>query len=349
MINNIRASILILCFFFSSLTVFCDDWEFVVTQDVSFYNRDLMKREYLYSNTKIISDNIASYGIDEEGDRIPLLDFIHRSQSSQSFSVNANNVIPAHTKDLFGNDILADKNNFLLSYCIDVLKSGKRETLLEHDSYVRDNQSYFEPAYIRDIYWYEYYDSYAVGFFAFNAVLFFGALYGNDCQALIVNNIEKTEYGYKVRCREGSSLNRIEVTILTSEWSLVQEKKVFDLLVCIDGDYIDFYIDNTDNKLGTFVSVSNEFVNQFNNLIKTNTCNLSNIQWPQRTGDFTPPKEKFKNIEPIATVMDNKNEYEITQKNKKSSLPLLMLCVIIGGIVLVGSVVFFIIKRKNVV
>ena len=349
-----KINIFVIFFILVSLNIFCEDWEFIVTQDSPISAVIMSNTEYLYANTSIISDNRATYGIKENGERSPAFGFIHNPLRYPS--INGKNVIPAHTQDLFDNNLLADENNILLSYCVDILKSENRETLLEYEPYYKNNRSYFEYAYEKFIYWYEEYDSYGAGFFVFNAVLFFGARYA-VCQSLIVNNIEKTEYGYKVRCRESSSPNRIEVTVLASEWSLVQERQVFDLLIYIDGDYIDLYIDNTENKLGTFVSVSDEFVKQFNNLIKTNTCYLTNVQWPKRADgsmDYsfpipnTPKEEKQSElIELSADSSATENQLAAQNSAKASVMPLwARLAVICGAAAVAGAVVFVVKRRK---
>jgi len=154
--------------------------------------------------------------------------------------------------------------------------------------YFKDEQSYFHYAYDRDVYWYEEYNSTWAGFFVFNAVLGFGRHW-----ALIVNNIEKKEYGYIVRCKESEWNNIPALKMPTIEWDYLQGKQEFNLIIYIDGDYVDLYVDSNENKMGTFVFVTNEFIKQFNNLIKTDTCDLTNVQWPKRaegsTGSSPPP------------------------------------------------------------
>jgi len=346
MIKNIGTKIFFLCFFLLPQIVFCDDWEFILTKD-SLINEFSGGTEYLYANTTIISNGRATYGL-WDGERNPAFGFTHHSMRSPY--IDGRNAIPANTKDFFGNDLLANRNNILLSYSIDILKSRRRETLLEHEPYYRNHQSYFEDAHMRDIYWYEGYDSDGAGFFAFNAVLFFGARYA-ECQSLIVNKIEKTEYGYKVRCREATYANPLLVTVMASEWALVQERQSFDLLIYIDGDYIDLYIDNTEYKLGTFVYVSDEFKKQFNNLIKTNICDLTNVKWPQRasgTRDYQLPDNKSTQVKEdtsISVTLNQENTYN--DKKEQISMPLwAWLAIIIGLIIMVIGVILYIVRYK---
>ena len=92
------------------------------------------------------------------------------------------------------------------------------------------------------------------------------------------------------------------------DWSLLLNKKgAFDLLFFLDGDYLELYVENKESKLGTFVSVSPHFVAQFDNLIKTNTCDLSKItSWPRRADgamDYPPPD--MSSYKPSHRVIDN--------------------------------------------
>ena len=148
------------------------------------------------------------------------------------------------------------------------------------------------------------------------------------------------------------------ITILSTEWKSIQEKTDFNLLIYIDGDYIDLYINNMENKLGTFVSVSDEFVKQFNNLIKTNNCDLTNVHWPRRangTMDYPPPI--INNANDQSSLEENEQfsnseitlETELPQTTKDSQFPLWLF--IGGGLVLLAAVgvgVVVAVKRKKV-
>lgn len=345
---HIKKEILVSILFFITMSVFANDWEYIVTTDSYIRGRNIRDSEYINVNTKIISDNTATYGT-INNERFPAFGFKYNSDSAY---INAENIIPSNSNDLFGDNILTNKNNILFSYTIDILKSKRRETLLEFESYYRNNQSYFEDAYMRDIYWYENYDSYGAGLFVYNSVLFFGARYG-DCQSLIINNIEKTEYGYKVRCRETSSPNIIILTVLNPEWEIIQKKDIIDLLIFIDGDYIDIFIDNINNKLGTFVIVSNEFVNQYNNLIKNNICDLSNIRWPQRENtiiEYLYDIEHNNNINMSDEIdsINNINEYieiKTDLETEFNKFPI-WLILVLGIIGLTGGILFILFRKK---
>jgi type IV secretory pathway component VirB8 len=51
---------------------------------------------------------------------------------------------------------------------------------------------------------------------------------------------------------------------------------------------MDIYVDGNDILLGTFVKVKREFIKQYQSLIKTNTCDLTNVQWPRRKANKIP-------------------------------------------------------------
>jgi hypothetical protein len=104
--------------------------------------------------------------------------------------------------------------------------------------------------------------------------------------------------------------------------------------------------------LGTFVSVSDEFVKQFDNLIKTNSCDLSRITWPRRADgsmDYPPPSPAVTQEiqQPVDTNETVVSEIITESHNdtEKNSMPL-WVWFAIGAVVAAGGAVF-VIKRKK--
>jgi hypothetical protein len=69
-----------------------------------------------------------------------------------------------------------------------------------------------------------------------------------------------------VVCTQKISESRNQFGIQVA-WEYVKDKEYFDLLLYIDGDYLDMYIDNTSRKFGTLVRVKDEFIKQFLSLM----------------------------------------------------------------------------------
>jgi len=113
-----------------------------------------------------------------------------------------------------------------------------------------------------------------------------------------VRNIQRTDFGYIVDCvvsTLGVALPPRPVN-LEATGTLFQNTYWFGdavtLLLFLDGDYLDIYTYGSDIHVGTFIRVGREFIAQYQSLIRHNTSDLTNVQWPQRAGvsrAFPPP------------------------------------------------------------
>ena len=64
-----------------------------------------------------------------------------------------------------------------------------------------------------------------------------------------------------------------------SSWPIQEDECT--IILRFDGDYLEVYLNNLTDYYDTFCKVDNETLNQYNNLIQTNTCDLSKITWPR--------------------------------------------------------------------
>jgi hypothetical protein len=80
-------------------------------------------------------------------------------------------------------------------------------------------------------------------------------------------------------------------------WDKYKPGDAMTLLLYLDGDYLDIYVDGNDILLGTFVKVKREFIIQYQSLIKTNICDLSKVQWPLRTAKQLNTGEEYRALE----------------------------------------------------
>jgi hypothetical protein len=71
------------------------------------------------------------------------------------------------------------------------------------------------------------------------------------------------------------------------------------LLLYLDGDFLDIYVDNNDILLGTFVKVKKEFIKQYQSLIKTNICDLTNVSLPHRSSKQLNAGEECRVLEDL--------------------------------------------------
>jgi len=164
-----------------------------------------------------------------------------------------------------------------------------------------------------------------------------------------IKNIKKINNGYKVDCvlsildRRYDPIDKIFPE--SKFWDMYDPGDALTLFLYLDGDYLNIYADGNEILLGTFVKVKREFIKQYQSLIKTNTCDLTNVIWPSRkdgSRHFTLP------IEETADNIDS-HESAIAQDNgEKSSLPLPLLLAIIGGVAVIAVVVIIFVREKKV-
>jgi hypothetical protein len=272
-------------------------------------------------------------------------------KDGEEYWTEAEKLKPLHTKDVFSPNIAINhsrKNNELWvpSYYADVLSSQNRDTLIGFESY-------WLPYEIIDDFtdkvlanWYmDYRLNHNAEVMFYNAAIRLTL----DSYCLMVKDIKKTDYGYKVICiRSRSDIYKSDNSGSNFNWSYIKDDEYFSLLINEDGDCLDLYVDNFSQKFGTVIKVKQEFAKQFEALIKTNTCDLTNVQWPRRADgsmDYNTP-----NLQTIDEI-NNDEPYEgINAKNDvERHFPLWAWFAVIGGAVVVvgGCAAFFIIKRKK--
>ena len=64
-----------------------------------------------------------------------------------------------------------------------------------------------------------------------------------------------------------------------SSWPIQEDECM--IILRFDGDYLEVYLNNLTDYYDTFCKVDNETLNQYNNLIQTNKCDLSRVTWPR--------------------------------------------------------------------
>ena len=62
-----------------------------------------------------------------------------------------------------------------------------------------------------------------------------------------------------------------------SSWPIQEDECT--IILRFDGDYLEVYLNNLTDYYDTFCKVDNETLNQYNNLIQTNKCDLSRVTW----------------------------------------------------------------------
>jgi len=363
--KNENKILLFLGIFISSVSFAQEALTFVAIKDTTAFSWENDEIIVINTGDKITTNSKVGY-YETSKNMVNLHLGIKFKKSDIQYTTPAKDFLPADTKDTFGNDIFID-------YPVDYLNSGKSNGL-GNPIFIGDVDEMWVPAYYCDVLkgkdrnklleihkgfpaeeymgghkysWYESEDTDIQNGRAmfYNTVIKLGL--GTH---FAVKNIKKTDYGYAVDCVESISDGRYEIEIFIENkfWDKYKPGDEMTLYLYIDGDYLDIYVDSKDIHFGTFVRVKRDFIKQYQSLIKTNTCDLTNVQWPRRADgsmDYNTP-----NLQAIEETNIDEPYEGINAKNnaERHFIPLWAWFAIIGGTVVVGGcAAFFIIKRKK--
>jgi hypothetical protein len=275
-------------------------------------------------------------------------------QDNENYWAEVNYLMPIDTRDVFSPDIAInhDRRNdelWLPVYYADVLGRKDRDILVEFESSWLPYQDELADG-SKIFYWHGDYELQWGEMQIYNSVIV------SNKNGFVIKNITKTEYGYRITCIE-STYNEHERGVQYN-WSVVknQRQQYFDLLLYRDGDYIDLYVNDTSQKFGTIVKVGKEFATQFESLIKTNTCDLTNVVWPRRAdGSMDYPLPQPTQVTEQPEIVDTTDYEEAAEPDPAeetvgqqvtAGFPWVVVAVI-AGIVVIGGVVAFVVSRKK--
>ena len=209
--------------------------------------------------------------------------------NNQRYSVRSEMLVPAFTEDLFDDSWISsiydhETTNqqffWVLDYYLTVLQSGNRETLrnFEHkwiDDHIEEQMytEYPDPDwYIVKMY---RYISLEVG------QMFLSITGGMSNFHFMINNIRKFNSSYIVSVTNITSDFAYSNSLLHSRSTVPfphpLETISYDLVFIRDNDYMDMYLNTTENYLATFVNVEWHIIELLNNLMEYNTVDLSKI------------------------------------------------------------------------
>jgi len=347
-----------------SIVLFAEEpLAYKVTETSNAYKEESIKP--LQKGDIVYSNKMAQYNYINAEDIVFLIDL---AEPNDEYVIHVKNLSPLNTKNVFGDEIIIDyppdrysggyhlphgevNEMWVPAYYCYVLKSENREMLLKFNSTLKmltDNRGGGH------IEWYEELNSDVTN----GRSMFYNAAIkiGYDTHFL-VKNIKKKEYGYAVDCVEtvrdyrfdnGKYRTYYQPFQDTSEfWNIYDPGDEMTLYLYLDGDFMDIYVDGNDLHLGTLVKVKKEFIEEYQSLIRNNTCNLSRItSWPKRADgsmDYlsSVSATDFNDMEET----ENTNDSTIEKSTKKGSG---FKIILIAGIAVLlgGGAAVFLIKRK---
>lgn len=191
--------------------------------------------------------------------------------------VNADSLIPLATNDFFHSEIL-DKTKIVLPYYnFDILYKKDRtlfKKLLEKDFYIFSGEYYTE----QESYEYFIENSYKRYLAITNAIIDLATNVEQNC-ILFIENINKIENGYE--CKGFLKYDFDNVDYLSLPFIGTPISGNHTLLIIYDGDYINIYEDSRDKLIMTYAITDENTLKEFNNLLKTGSCDLSKVTWPR--------------------------------------------------------------------
>jgi len=279
-------------------------------------------------------------------------------KDGREYWTEAEKLIPMYTHDVFSPDIAINhsrenKELWVPYYYAEVLHSRERDTLIDFESsWLPWEVIYERTGEVLD----NWHMSYSINYNG--EVMFYNAAIrltmSNRC--LMVKDIQKIEHGYRVVCFTTDYLDfGQDAGSNFNNWSFVKHLKYFTLFIVEDGDFLDLYVNNISQQFGTLIKIRQEFAKQFELLIKTNTCDLTNVQWPRRAdvysdlnfNSFFNAKKEDKQPEPIELSVDTENPPTAQNSAKTSAMPFWAWFAITGGAVLIAGGVVFVVRRKK--
>ena len=273
------------------------------------------------------------------------------------YYINCADLVPANTVDTVAPLLISDLNSsdrrtWVPSYYAGVLQSLDRDTVLLLDSYWREKYDPYRYGNPGDNYREEWNERFLV-LFPCNEFLIFNFVltYNNDI-FMVIKNIKKMYNGY-IATVKFSEVDWEQYKHDNLNWDHVKGKEFFDMILCVDGDYMDVYLDDMEHKLTSFVLVDQVFLNELKALIKDNNADLSRISsWPKRADgsiDYPLPSNTKEDKQPELTdlYVDTENQRVAQSSAKTSAIPLWAWFAITGGaVVIAGGVVFAVRRRK---
>jgi hypothetical protein len=282
------------------------------------------------------------------------------SYFGDTYFMICNDLIPKETEDTFAQSFLSelnadDRKTWVPAYYADVLSSLERNNVLKYEPYWAERYDPYE-RYIVEVPWYECFAEYFDGtdrLYVANSAM----LINSGIDKLTIKNIKRTDAGYIVVVKRHINDHQFDSDSL--DWSYVDGKELFNLILRIDGDYMDVYLEDMQHKLQTYIFVDQKFLKEMQNLLSENRADFSGIIWPRRANgsmDYPPPKPTQTAVTEQPEIVDT-TDYEeaagpgpveeTVGRQTAAGFPWVIIVIIAGIVVIGGATAFVVILRKK--
>jgi len=326
---------------FISINLYCEDITYIVTNDSFLSYPDMQGRiasvkkgDILYFSGRIRS-NLDIYEI-----------LVNNNDGQEGF-INSGHILLINSLKL---PYSITDRLWIPCYYQQFLLGYPKETLFDFEPLWRDD--YYEHTYgwgySQDPWWWS---AGMTHFIIKNNIIIIADLYVNDFIrfANISQNYENDTVilvalcEYKNNISPQNNLNKI-----------FNIGNIYKLILKIDGDYIEIFLDETSEKIAALVGVDKYFQRSINNYFHGESVELSRIIWPRRadgTMDYPPPtgvdllrtyERIFFTDAPIPYTTEN---YLASNKDARA-LPF-WVCIVISVGIVVGVVLIIFLKKKK--
>jgi hypothetical protein len=250
-------------------------------------------------------------------------------KDNEEYMTYAKNLAPFGVDSLFSTNIAITYEQLVINdsqinlpnemwvpaYYCEVLTSKNRETLTKFEPHLLEYNTGDIGEYGIPMQWYLHsFTHIRSGMYMF----YNSRIYAGDGSNFLIKNIIKTEYGYIVTC---FGPKEVQVNAGPSfDWSAYPGGEV-NLLLYVDGEYIDMYFNDTEHKFGTLVRVREEFIRRYESLMETNTCDLTNVVWPRRADKQIEAGKPYRTAEILKLhVSEDRNSETIMEMPENTAV-----------------------------
>jgi hypothetical protein len=259
---------ILFCFlFFLGIAGYSEDLQWIVIQNAQI-------KTYNSSTDVIIPKGTVVDILDNEDLVYQTGDDVDITYKGKSYLISVENVAPVNTVDTIEKFVkMMNEKTYYYSFFINILQSQNRDTALKYETkaikYREEGLGEFDPHWWQS----DIHKSLKIN----NVSIVIQGL-GYDGAVFFIKKITLNSSGYDVVAQ--LQYYNIKDYFSTNN-NYIEKGHDVKLLFRNDGDYLNIYLNTTNTILGTFVHVDKEFINQFDNLIHNNICDLSKVTWPR--------------------------------------------------------------------
>jgi hypothetical protein len=273
-------------------TAYCDDIVYIVTQNTGIkqghstrQTRAVREGEKVFfqGNIRAVSGTLG-LGVRRE------FEMFIRTERGEEGWIDARHIL------LQNNQLLSDSTTaktWIYSYYQEIILEQKRETVFKHEPFWRDQYRDYvrHDFHMSNTPWWVFF--HPVCFYFRNNLTSIIPIFVGDYMDFATTKQEQDDAPILLRviCIEKHSMS--PQTYQDYLTKFFNEGETYQLLLRIDGDYMDVFVNDNPTKICTLIGVDEYFVRSVANIIRGDEAvNLSRIVWPRRADgsmDYPPP------------------------------------------------------------